>query len=305
MSDVISFIALDWGTSNLRAYAIDGAGTILAEKSSDKGMGKLEPDEFEPTLLSLIEEWLDAGRAMQVFACGMVGARGGWQEALYGQVPFELHTALKLTKVDTRDPRIEVCIVPGLCQSAPEDVMRGEETQIFGLMAKYPEFEGTIILPGTHSKWVAVTNGQVTGFKTYMTGEMFNILSQHSVVRLSVAENGWDEAAFQQGIQDAMAAPQDFTSLVFSLRAKSLLAGLSPIEARSMLSGLLMGMEIKSGMDAFSTAQTAIVGGEKLMRIYQKALAGFDIHPLCDTGENFTVLGLNLVAGAHNIGDAQ
>ncbi|WP_027834666.1 2-dehydro-3-deoxygalactonokinase [Maritalea myrionectae] len=304
MSQQISFIALDWGTSNVRAYAIDAEGRIVDEVASDKGMGKLQPDEFEPTLLELIAPWLSDDGTLPIYACGMVGARGGWQEATYGQVPFDVHRALKLTKVATSDPRIEVQIVPGLCQSAPADVMRGEETQIFGLLEKYPDFEGTIILPGTHSKWAEIKSAQVMGFKTYMTGEMFNLLSQQSVVRLSVAEDGWDEDAFLIGVKEAMSAPQDFTHLVFGLRAKSLLAGLTPVEARAMLSGLLMGMEIKSGMDSFATGHVAIVGGAKLMRIYQAAFEEFDIDPLCDVDENFTVRGLNLVAKAQKKGVA-
>ncbi|AVX03692.1 2-dehydro-3-deoxygalactonokinase [Maritalea myrionectae] len=304
MSQQISFIALDWGTSNVRAYAIDAEGRIVDEVASDKGMGKLQPDEFEPTLLDLIAPWLSDDGTLPIYACGMVGARGGWQEATYGQVPFDVHRALKLTKVATSDPRIEVQIVPGLCQSAPADVMRGEETQIFGLLEKYPDFEGTIILPGTHSKWAEIRSAQVTGFKTYMTGEMFNLLSQQSVVRLSVAEDGWNEDAFLTGVKEAMSAPQDFTHLVFGLRAKSLLAGLTPVEGRAMLSGLLMGMEIKSGMDSFATGQVAIVGGAKLMGIYQAAFEEFDIDPLCDVDENFTVRGLNLVAKAQKKGVA-
>ncbi|MCF4099153.1 2-dehydro-3-deoxygalactonokinase [Maritalea mediterranea] len=304
MTAAIDYIALDWGTSNVRAYAIDGAGQIMDEATSDKGMGQLEPHQFEPTLLNLTAPWLSEDRVMPIFACGMVGARGGWQEASYGQVPFDVHRALKLTRVKTHAPHIEVQIVPGLCQQAPADVMRGEETQIFGLLEKYPDFEGTIILPGTHSKWAEIKSGQVTGFKTYMTGEMFNLLSEQSVVRLSVAEEGWDDDAFLEGVKDAMSAPQDFTHMVFGLRAQSLLAGLTPIEARAKLSGLLMGMEIKSGMDSFATGQVAIVGGEKLMRIYRAAFEEFDIDPLCDVEENFTVRGLNLVAKAQKEGVA-
>ncbi len=194
-------------------------------------MGKLKPDEFEPTLLDLIGAWLAPQNTVRIYACGMIGARGGWKEAAYGQIPYDIGAALQLTKVETDDPRIEVHIMPGLCQSTPEDVMRGEETQIFGLMARYPDFDGTVILPGTHSKWAEVRGGQISGFKTYMTGEMFNLLAQQSVVRLSVADDGWDDAAFEKGVRDVMDAPQDFTSLVFSLRAKSLLSGLTPVEA--------------------------------------------------------------------------
>lgn len=302
MTAALDYIAVDWGTSTLRAYAIDLKGRIVDEVSSDKGMGKLQPDEFESTLLALIAHWLSGEHQLTIYACGMVGARGGWQEAGYEQVPFDVHRGVKLTPVITKDPRMDVQIVPGLSQSAPADVMRGEETQIFGLLAAYPDFAGTIILPGTHSKWAEIKAGQILGFKTYMTGEMFNLLSRHSVVSASLSDDGWDDDAFLAGVKEAMALPQDLTHLVFGLRAKSLLAELKPVEARAMLSGLLMGVEINSGMDHFAMGQVAIVGGETLMRIYQAAFRAFDIEPLCDVGENFTVSGLNLVAEAHKKG---
>ncbi len=120
MTIAIDFIALDWGTSNVRAYAIDGAGRIIDEVASDKGMGKLKPDEFEPTLLDLIGAWLAPQNTVRIYACGMIGARGGWKEAAYGQIPYDIGAALQLTKVETDDPRIEVHIMPGFARARPK-----------------------------------------------------------------------------------------------------------------------------------------------------------------------------------------
>ena len=156
------WIAIDWGTTNLRAWAM-GAGGVLAEASSDEGMGRLTRDGFEPALLRLIGPWL-SGPAMPVLACGMVGSRQGWVEAPYRAVPCPPLARGALVAVPTEDPRIAVQIAPGLKQAKPADVMRGEETQIAGALMLYPGFDGAICLPGTHSKWTQISgrSGQLS-----------------------------------------------------------------------------------------------------------------------------------------------
>jgi 2-dehydro-3-deoxygalactonokinase len=179
------WIAVDWGTTHLRAWAMAEDGTVRAEARSDDGMGHLARDAFEPALLSLIEPWLGAG-PMDVLACGMVGSRQGWVEAPYVAVPAK-PTNLTPVPVTTRDPRLRVSILPGLKQDAPPDVMRGEETQIAGFLAAALGFDGVLCLPGTHAKWVQISAGEVVSFRTFMTGELFDLLSAVSVLRHSVA----------------------------------------------------------------------------------------------------------------------
>ena len=132
----ISWIAVDWGTSNLRAWAMGPQGP-LAQATSDDGMGKLTPDQFEPALLRLIGPWLTTPQT--VLACGMVGARQGWVEAKYRSLPCTPVDAAAILHVPTNDPRITFHIAPGLSQNRPADVMRGEETQVAGVLARSEE----------------------------------------------------------------------------------------------------------------------------------------------------------------------
>ncbi len=149
------WIAVDWGTSRLRAWAMSAEGDMLAEAVSDDGMAQLAKSEFEPALVRVIEPWL--GQApIPVLACGMVGARQGWQEVGYVPVPVR-PVGLQAVPVKTNDPRFRLSILPGLSQAKPADVMRGEETQIAGFLASDTEFDGVICLPRTHCKWVRIS----------------------------------------------------------------------------------------------------------------------------------------------------
>ena len=245
MTDTLKpdWIAVDWGTSNLRAFAMHQSA-VIAEAVSDDGMGKLARDAFEPALIKLITPWLASDAKTPVIACGMVGSRQGWFEAPYRTTPCAALDPAALTSVPISDPRISVSVVPGLRQNKPADVMRGEETQIAGALALTPGFDGVFCLPGTHSKWVHVSAGEVVSFQTFMTGEMFALLSTQSVLRHGMAGNGWDDAAFDQGLSDALSRPEKIAANLFSLRAEGLLNGLAAPQARARLSGLLIGVEL-------------------------------------------------------------
>jgi 2-dehydro-3-deoxygalactonokinase len=266
----INWIAVDWGTSNLRAWAM-GARGPLAEATSDDGMGKLAPDAFEPALLRLISPWLTAPH-IAVLACGMVGARQGWREAPYRAVPCTPVAASGILHVPTLDPRITVRIAPGLSQSRPADVMRGEETQIAGALALHPGFDGVLCLPGTHSKWVHVSAGEVVSFQTYMTGELFALLSTQSVLRHGMAA-GWDDAAFDDGLSDALSRPDRIAAKLFALRAEGLLHGLTPARARARLSGLLIGIELAGAKPYWLGQNVKFIGAPALSANYARALA--------------------------------
>ncbi|MBL4930134.1 2-dehydro-3-deoxygalactonokinase [Fuscibacter oryzae] len=263
------WIAVDWGTSNLRVWAMGPQG-VLAEAQSDDGMGKLAQDGFEPALRRLIAPWLAAG-GVPVVACGMVGARQGWQEAPYRAVPCAPVARGEGIAVSANG--LNIRIIPGLCQGKPADVMRGEETQIAGVLALHPQFDGVICLPGTHSKWAHVSAGEVVSFQTYMTGEMFALLSGQSVLRHSMAGNGWDEAAFDAGAAEGLSRPERMMARLFSLRAEGLLAGLEPSAARARLSGLLIGAELAAARPYWLGQRVVLVGGAALQASYARALA--------------------------------
>lgn len=271
------WIAVDWGTTNLRAWAMTEGGDRLAEGSSDQGMSKLAADGFEPALLDVIGDWLPEGQVTPVLAAGMVGARQGWVEAPYAPVPCAALSPDQIVRVPTQSPRVDMRILPGLCQTQPPDVMRGEETQIFGFLSTQPGFDGMICLPGTHSKWARVSGGTVRGFHTAMTGELFALLSEHSILRHSVGD-GWDQDAFLAGASRGMAMPERLISTVFSIRAASLLQDVPAGGGRSHLSGLLIGSEIGAFLP--ETREIAIIGGGGLVRSYASALAAIEITPM-------------------------
>jgi 2-dehydro-3-deoxygalactonokinase len=262
------WIAVDWGTSNLRAWAMR-ANEPIAEVTSGKGMGTLEKTDFEPALLELIDPWLGAS-VTTVVACGMVGARTGWAEAAYASVPCA-PAAPDMTRPRVTDHRIAVHIVPGLSQSTPPDVMRGEETQIAGLLTALKDFDGIVCLPGTHTKWVQVSAGEVVSFRTFMSGELFALLSRQSVLRHSVA-SGWDDAAFLSAIDDALSRPEALAARLFTLRADDLLNGTPSATARARLSGLLIGAELAAARPYWLGQRVVIIGDPALSKHYATAL---------------------------------
>ena len=265
----MNWIAVDWGTSNLRAWAMGPEGP-RAQGESPKGMGSLRPEEFEAALLEVIAPWLDGPTL--VLACGMVGARQGWREAVYRSVPCTPTDPAGLIRVPTADPRLDVRIAPGLSQAKPADVMRGEETQLAGALALYPGFDGVFCLPGTHSKWAQVSAGEVVSFQTFMTGELFALLSTQSVLRHSMAE-GWDEAAFDDGLSEALSRPDRIAARLFSLRAEGLLHALPGAAARARLSGLLIGIELAGAKPYWLGQEVKLIGAEGLSASYARALA--------------------------------
>lgn len=263
------WIAVDWGTSRLRVWAMRGDQPV-AGSSSDKGMSALSRDGFEPALLDLIEPWLGRDR-ISVVACGMVGSRQGWAEATYVSVPCPPLSS-RTTRPATKDSRLSVVLLPGLKQDAPADVMRGEETQIAGHLARNPGFDGVVCLPGTHTKWAQVSAGEVVSFRTFMTGEMFALLSKQSVLRHTVGD-GWDDDAFAGAVSDALSRPEANAARLFSLRAEALLKGLAPGAARARLSGLLIGAELAAARPYWLGQPIAIIGNAGFSQHYAEALA--------------------------------
>ncbi len=284
------WIAVDWGTSNLRVWAMDASG-VLAEAASDRGMASLQRVQFEGALLELIEPWLLPGHVTTVIAAGMVGARQGWIEAPYAKVPtVPLQRGLMVSP--RGDLRIHVHICHGLSQAKPADVMRGEETQIAGLLALDPNFDGVVCLPGTHTKWAEVSAGEVCSFVSVMTGEMFALLSKQSVLRHSVGTGGFAEAAFIEALDAALTQPQSIATRLFPLRAEGLVGELSPVVARSRLSGLLIGIELAATKHWWLGRKIAIVGTHSLARTYGTALAHVGAAPVILDGTDVTLAGL-------------
>ncbi len=274
-----NWIGVDWGTTNVRVFAMSSDDRVLAENGSNKGMGSLAPGDFEAVLLDLIRLWLSEDKVIPVIACGMVGARQGWKEAEYRIVPCLPVSDQGLMDVNTRDKRISLHILPGLSQRDPSDVMRGEETQLAGFMKMNPRFQGTVCLPGTHSKWVSISGQLVTGFKTFMTGELFSLLSNQSILRHSVNSEGWDVSAFVVAALKSVENPDKTMSELFKLRASSLLQNVDPVTARSTLSGMLIGQELGMAADFWKKQTVALIGATEIASLYADTLVelGIDV----------------------------
>ena len=293
----IAWIALDWGTTHFRAWALARTGEILDQVKSSKGMGGLNPDQFEPTLLNEIGKWLDGRTSpVQAFACGMIGARQGWVEAKYIFTPSQPPANQNLVKAPTTDGRIEVFIVPGMAQKTPADVMRGEETQMAGFLDNMPHFDGVICLPGTHSKWARVENGIVQNFVTFMTGELFGLLSKQSVLRHSVESDEWDTQSFLSGVKVAMQSPETVSQELFAIRPQSLLHAVPASVSKARLSGLLIGAELRATKELWTNNHLSLIGDTKLCDHYNIALEHFGCHATIAEGDMMTLAGLHAVA---------
>lgn len=282
------WIALDWGTSNLRGWAMQGSA-VLATAQSDAGMGALTRDGYAPALDTLVAGWQVTPQT-PIIACGMVGSRQGWVEAPYRAVPCTPLAAKDTVAAPTAEFRLRV--LPGLRQTTPSDVMRGEETQIAGFLALNDGWDGVICLPGTHTKWVQVSAGEVISFQTYMTGEMFALLSSQSVLRHSVGGDGWDDPTFDFAVEEALSKPEKLAARLFAIRADDLLDGTPPQVGRARLSGLLIGAELAAARPYWLGTNIAIIGADATARPYARALQTQGAPATIADAERMTLAGL-------------
>lgn len=281
-----TWIAADWGTTHLRVWAMSASGTVLGQAQSDQGMGSLTRDGFEPALTALIAPF----DAKTVIACGMVGSRQGWIEAPYLTTPCPPLSANMVIAPTTTG--LTVHVIPGIRQNVPADVMRGEETQISGFLALNPGWDGVICLPGTHSKWVHVSAGEVVSFQTFMTGELFSVIGSHTVLRHSLTGAGWDDAAFIDALGDIISHPEKLAARLFAIRAEGLLHDQPATVARARLSGLLIGAELAAARPYWLGQQIAVVGAGRLAGLYVNALATLGASAIQADNERVTLAGL-------------
>ncbi|MGB8924941.1 MAG: 2-dehydro-3-deoxygalactonokinase [Pseudomonas sp.] len=255
-------IALDWGTTSLRAYKLAAGGQVLAQRSLSFGIMQLPKtprvingrecaDGFELAFDEACGDWLDAQPDLPVIACGMVGSAQGWREASYRDTPANVADLGKSLQTVGSLRGVDVHIVPGVIQrSALPNVMRGEETQVLGVLQNLPIEAGAdllIGLPGSHSKWVDVVDGCITHFDTFMTGEVFAVLSEHSILgRTQQQGAAFDAQAFDRGVQIAQSVDGELgvLSTLFSARTLGLTGELSPTAQADYLSGLMIGHEL-------------------------------------------------------------
>ncbi|WP_425068190.1 2-dehydro-3-deoxygalactonokinase [Reyranella sp.] len=262
-------IAVDWGTSSLRGARLDEAGRVLEEKSAPLGILNVPNGDFAGVFNSLFSDWMKPAGSVCLIS-GMAGSRQGWAEAPYVACPAGPEDLKR--HLHWIEPG-RIALVPGLSveQGAVPDVMRGEEVQIFGALRLAGLADGLFVLPGTHSKWATVRDGQVTGFRTYMTGEVYGLLGQHSILARTLdAEAPLDEAMFRRGVTRA-AEDEGLLHNAFGVRALALFDRLSPAQSASYLSGLLIGEELRA-QRLPAGREVVVIGAPALTARYALAL---------------------------------
>ena len=297
------WVAVDWGSSNLRVWALDRRHKILDSFSSNDGMLSLETGDFEPLLLKQISNWVANDVNIPVLCCGMVGAKQGWMEAPYATVPYNLMQETDSVKVICSDNRLDVRILGGLKQNNPADVMRGEETQIRGFLSDFADFDGIVCLPGTHTKWVHVSAGEVVSFRTFISGELFALMSEYSVLKHSVNSVGWSDQEFKSAVSESISNPQKIFSHFFNLRADDLLNNVAKPVLRSKLSGYIIGAELAGAKPYWLGQNVVILAENNLSKTYKAALEGQGIFAQEVDATKCTLDGLaqafSLIHGRH------
>lgn len=278
-----AYAAVDWGTSSFRLWLVGGDGGVLAERRSGEGMTSAARTGFAAVLASHLQAVAAPGD-LPVLICGMAGAKQGWIEAGYLDTPAAL-SAIPAAAVRIPGTAADIRILPGLAQrdAAAPDVMRGEETQLLGAAGALGPGDHLVCMPGTHSKWVRLRGGHVAGFSTFMTGELFEAIAKDTVLSHAIAGAGavhGDSAMFHAAVRRMVETPALATSQIFSVRAGSLIAGLSPDDAKARLSGTLIGLEIAGARSmAGKDTPVALVASGALGALYEEALAAAGLAP--------------------------
>ena len=201
----------------------------------------------------------------------MLGARQGWIEAPYEKAPCNLNN-LNFISPTLIDSRVSLKIFSGISQNDPPDVMRGEETQIAGFLSDNVQFKGSVCLPGTHSKWVQINQNNLEKFKTFMTGELFEIISKNSVLVHSVISDEFDKTEFLKSADKILKYPKLFGNSLFQLRADDLINSGSAVIYKSRLSGYLLGLELLGSLEFWENNDIVLIGNKDLADLYGDVL---------------------------------
>ncbi|MGO4745339.1 2-dehydro-3-deoxygalactonokinase [Serratia quinivorans] len=286
-----NWIAIDWGTTNFRAFLMCGEQR-LACVSQPCGLLAVEKNRFAETLQALLQPWLAEQGALPLVMAGMVGSQQGWHEVAYITPPCGPNGlaagALKFTTA-WGSPAWIIPGVRGVGLAQQPEVMRGEEVQLLGLARLHPAAQCLAILPGTHSKHVQLNHGEIGHFSTFMTGELFSLLSQHSILGNALPEQQEAPQVFMLGV-DTAGTGAPFSHLIFSARTRRLSGEIAPANIHSYLSGLLIGYELQ----ALPTHQPLwVVANPALVARYQMAAKRLGLSLNATDGDSCFINGLS------------
>ena len=284
------YIAVDWGTTNRRAYAVNGDGAVEETVEDGLGIMSLAPEGFDEAVAALGRRLGDR----PMLLAGMIGSNRGWREAPYVRCPAgaaEIAAGIRWIEPG------RLGIVPGVAWSGggEADVMRGEEVQAIGAIARLPE--GALIChPGTHSKWIVMRGGQIARFRTVMTGETFGLLKSHSILAPQLQVEAAPDDAFARGVAEALAGAEPLAAL-FGIRARHLLGG-GEADGASYASGLLIGADLRAGLGLHEHGPIGLVGRSELRALYAAALAGAGRERVEVDGAEAFLAGIRLLTEA-------
>ena len=284
------FIAVDWGTTNRRAYRMDRAGQCAGEFEDAKGVLAVPVGGFAAAVAEIRERLGD----LPLLLAGMIGSNRGWVEAKYVPCPAgpdDLASALAW-------PGEREAIVPGVCYRSESraDVMRGEEVQLVGAIAAGTvPADALVCHPGTHNKWVAVEQGRIASFRTVMTGEIYSLLKKHSILADLLTDDASPDDAFRRGARHSL-DHADLTAELFAVRARVLLGEAPAAEAASYASGVLIGADVRIGLGGAASGDVFVMGRPDLTRLYAAALKEAGRRAIELDGEQSFVSGVRTIA---------
>lgn len=286
------YLIVDWGTTNFRAFAMSRDDQLLATKELAMGLLQVQDQKFAESLQKVLESWLPHYQKLPIYMAGMVGSLKGWINVEYAKAPAGVNDlAIKAHKF-TLPWGAQATIIPGVSYQYEDDkfdVMRGEEVQILGLSQLINKQSFCSILPGTHSKHVQFVKGKLLTFSSYLTGEMFDVLTKHSLLGKGLPELSNNEEAFLKGVKDSQKG--EFTHRIFLAWTNRLFGQLTDEQIPDYLSGLLIGFELRH----LTEKHVYLVGGTSLSNKYQAAALSLGIESTLCSGNECFLLGMKLL----------
>jgi len=284
----IDWIAIDWGTTNFRAWFIKGK-KIIKEINEPYGIKNISDKNYENILIKILKIPKKTNNKINIISCGMIGSKQGWFNTGYEKNLNLIKN--NLVKVKTKNKFLDFYIVKGLAQNSPYDVMRGEETQALGYLQINKKFTGFLCLPGTHSKWIKINQGKLIKFKTYMTGELHEIISRHTILKHSLIEKKISKSIFKQSVLLSQKKNFNFFDHLFEFRSRNLLSN-KKYFPKSELIGYLIGSEIKSNINNIKNNKVIIIGSNYNSKLYSQAMQVLKIKNSIVDSTNVTIIGL-------------
>jgi len=290
MTKSLAYVAVDCAADQMRVWQMDAAGNVLKAHQVAHDPEPLSAQAFEGNLLQLLKEDVPHAGALPVICTGPTGL-----DVRFEIAPCKAPDASKMERMNVSDKRLAVWCVPGVAQRDPDDMMHLEAVQLAGFLAKYPKFDGVVCLPGAQSKWVRVSAEEIVSFQTFLTGQLVDMLAQHSVVRAAVDTADVDKSAFLNSVSEAISRPQSVAAKLYGLHAGHQLSKQSLTQGKSSLLGMMIGTELAGSRPYWLGMDIAIIGTSQDCALYSEALSAQGCLPKVYEGDAMTLAGMQLL----------